>query len=762
MAMNVPHTESPPLNSAANQKGDELTVTPVAAINYSSNTVLFRNEDGRLVRQQPEGNLADDGNSTVPHGNGLTMDEVALLMREQDADLLESIHLLPPSLLATPNISSTSAPPHDSTTGTPTLSDIPLLRLHPPAAATAAGLFVKEASERLQRTLSLSSYTDQQPQMPSGVSGGTHIFDTLDGVSRTSPVAEPPTFGVVPRGCQPMRSTEPLRRALSGEVWLTEPPTAAGVSVVKEDQANVDPNCSQVTYESPQKGTTIGMLPTDSTLDESCPKIDPQSAADHVQRTESMDRRWSEVAQFAEAVGDSIDQEGLRIIEETEDQGDDDDDDDNAPEIHITRRDPSHPVNLPTEQDHAPSEGASTDTFSVAEQATTSTSTVKATSHSGATHNGEADLAISPRPPKTRPQWPFRGAGTTRITIAAPDGVATMAKRNFLDKLPESGTAASYVYKGIRANPPDIVQSGTNRGNYATLHRKAWLEVSDKYHRYGKHLRLYYRHWESLGCPTNMFFDWLDSKGEAAGQPLPELDECRRSQLDSDTVLYISNPQVSQGYALKCIPDEKGRGLVVDVDGDPVGTGVDGWIFVLRDNVLYGAQKITSVTGHSKQRFHHSSFFGGKAVAAAGIFITDEHGFLNRLYPHSGHYRPGEAHMQRMLFFLYLEGVDLRTFEVDTQQILHVARDKDLPKQKNDLVEESAKTEKRKKIESLHLMPGVLVACFLAHKARFIGEGIFSQIRQIRKANVATVSEALLAIDDEDSRRMNLTQRSIG
>jgi hypothetical protein len=337
-----------------------------------------------------------------------------------------------------------------------------------------------------------------------------------------------------------------------------------------------------------------------------------------------------------------------------------------------------------------------------------------------------------------------------------------MAKRNFLDKLPESGTAASYVYKGIRANPPDIVQSGTNRGNYATLHRKAWLEVSDKYHRYGKHLRLYYRHWESLGCPTNMFFDWLDSKGEAAGQPLPELDECRRSQLDSDTVLYISNPQVSQGYALKFIPDEKGRGLVVDVDGDPVGTGVDGWIFVLRDNVLYGAQKITSVTGHSKQRFHHSSFFGGKAVAAAGIFITDEHGFLNRLYPHSGHYRPGEAHMQRMLFFLYLEGVDLRTFEVDTQQILHVARDKDLPKQKNDLVEESAKTEKRKKIESLHLMPGVLVACFLAHKARFIGEGIFSQIRQIRKANVATVSEALLAIDDEDSRRINLTQRSIG
>jgi hypothetical protein len=113
----------------------------------------------------------------------------------------------------------------------------------------------------------------------------------------------------------------------------------------------------------------------------------------------------------------------------------------------------------------------------------------------------------------------------------------------------------------------------------------------------------------------------------------------------------------------------------VDVDGDPVQTGPDGWIFVLRDNELYAAQKVTSVSGHSKQRFHHSSFFGGKAVAAAGIFITDENGVLTRLYPHSGHYRPGEAHMQRVLFFLYHKGVDLRTFEMDTQQILHVARD---------------------------------------------------------------------------------------
>ena len=190
-----------------------------------------------------------------------------------------------------------------------------------------------------------------------------------------------------------------------------------------------------------------------------------------------------------------------------------------------------------------------------------------------------------------------------------------------------------------------------------------------------------------------------------------------------------------------------------------IAIGPDGWIFVLRDNILYGAKKITSISGQSRQRFHHSSFFGGKAVAAAGIFITDDDGYLTRLYPHSGHYRPGEAHMQRVLFYLYHEGVDLRSFEIDTQQILHVARDgndaaKDKKKDNNCIVAtDKVTTEKKKKIEALHLMPAVYIACFLAHKARFIGEGIFAQIHQIRQSNVASVSEALAVIDNGGTRR---------
>jgi hypothetical protein len=37
---------------------------------------------------------------------------------------------------------------------------------------------------------------------------------------------------------------------------------------------------------------------------------------------------------------------------------------------------------------------------------------------------------------------------------------------------------------------------------------------------------------------------------------------------------------------------------------------------------------------------------------------------------------------------------------------------------------------------------------FLAHKADFIGKGIFDKIHQIRKADVTSVTEALNLVDD--------------
>ena len=435
---------------------------------------------------------------------------------------------------------------------------------------------------------------------------------------------------------------------------------------------------------------------------------------DQARRSGCMDRHLSEAAQFAAAVGAEEVTSEIRIIDNYYDDDDDDESSKDKKALGNSTVPMTSGVGVSVEGRGCPSvnKAVSTETTFQADLSSTLTTT----------------------------------ALTSGVMVGRPHKQVIKTKRGFLDQLPGGDLQPTFIYKGIHSNPPEIVQRGIQRGNYAQLHRKAWLEVSDKYHRYGKNLRLYYRYWERFGCPFNMFFDWLDSKGEAAGQPLPELEKCPRAQLDSDVVLYISNPDVTEKYTIGIIVQgDTGAGLMVDNDGDPIVTGQDGWIFVLRDNRLYGAQKISSVTGERmKQRFHHSSFFGGKAVEAAGIFITDDKGYLTQLLPHSGHYRPGESHMQRVLFFLYHMGIDLRTFDMDMQQILHVARDTET----GDGGKVEKTKEKKKKIESLCLQPAVLVACFLAHKARFIGNGIFKQIHKIRNAPVTNVTEALELIDD--------------
>jgi hypothetical protein len=387
---------------------------------------------------------------------------------------------------------------------------------------------------------------------------------------------------------------------------------------------------------------------------------------------------------------------------------------------------------------------------------------------------------------------------------------------------------AGYVYQGIKFNPPEVTKRGTQRGNHAQLHRKAWLEVSDKYHRYGKNLRAYYKEWERIGHPYQMFFDWLDSKGEGAGEPLPNLPECPRMQLDRDTVLYINDPDVQESYRLTLgtvckgegpveVPDR--RGAVLDCNGEPVSTGPDGWIFVLRDNNFYGSRKVTeavavptnnasgsemqrqsssssnNTSGSKRQnsrstasnsngnaniairkRFHHSSFFAGKAVTAAGIFITDEAGRLKCMYPHSGHYRPGEAHMQRLLYYVQRLGIDLSTLQVDVQQLAHVARKEKVvlhqvqvlasPKEESasaqasgdqnnanngsgkKVVKTRSKKEKCKKADSLHLRPAYYVAWILTHKAKMLSKGVFGMIQNIRQVRAVSVQEALDAVDN--------------
>lgn len=515
-------------------------------------------------------------------------------------------------------------------------------------------------------------------------------------------------------------TTSRFRRLLSGEIRSVEP--------VEENNNTTPANVE----ESEKEEETTTASPVSVAHEAAAAALEQQ------QKKESglaEKRRVQEAMRFAEAVGETIgiNRDDLCIIEDHMEDSESDDDDEKCKSKEI----------VVDEQD-------------VIQDALSSSQSNLEKLKSGANLQDAQEGTMTPLPSHVdipprpelvrrmskRPQWPFGPAGSDYD--------------RFLDHVSDGLDRTNFVYKGICANPPEITKRGIQRGNYAQLHRKAWLEVSDKYHRYGKNLRLYYRYWERLGFPTNQFFDWLDSKGETAGHPLPNLEECPRSVLDSDTVLYISNPEVTEGYALDIVCNEEGRGQFIDVDSSPVMTGEDGWIFVLRDGVMYGAEKITSITGHSKQRFHHSSFFGGKAVAAAGIIITDEQGYLTRLYPHSGHYRPSESHMQRMLFFLHRKGVDLRTFEMDTQQFRHVSREKDATKprdgekkkDKESNMDEKDSEKKMKKVDSLHMEKAVNVACFLAHKAGFIGNGIFDSIHKIRKADVTSVSEALDLVDE--------------
>lgn len=310
----------------------------------------------------------------------------------------------------------------------------------------------------------------------------------------------------------------------------------------------------------------------------------------------------------------------------------------------------------------------------------------------------------------------------------------------------------SHHYRGIPYNPPEVCSEGVGRGNLRLLHRKAWLEASDPKHRYGKHLRMYHRHWEesSASSPSSSrndaavssFFDWLDSQGAYQGQPFPEIADCPRTRLDSDRVAYINDARESQRYAVR-VQVEPGnnnrRGQLVCAEtGMPVRTGTAGWMFVLRDNILYAAPKGVVTTNNnncssqSPQRFHHSSFFGGRAVQAAGIFVTCcRTACLTQILPHSGHYRPGESDVQRVLYHLQQRGICWTTFSLDVQQFLHIDRSTTHHSTHQRNGSDNSVCVKKKKTESLHLRSALYVADYLSHKARCV-DGIFAAIEARR------------------------------
>ncbi|KAH7301363.1 hypothetical protein KP509_23G021900 [Ceratopteris richardii] len=172
-----------------------------------------------------------------------------------------------------------------------------------------------------------------------------------------------------------------------------------------------------------------------------------------------------------------------------------------------------------------------------------------------------------------------------------------------------------------------------------------WLEAIDPRHRYGHNLHIYYTQWEQSST-KEPFFYWLDV-GEGKDVDLPH---CKRSKLQKQLIKYLG-PKERINYEV--IVDEgklryrRSQELVHTPKGDK-------WIFVMSaGGQLYVGQK-------QKGSFQHSSFLAGGVAKAAGRLQVN-HGTLELMEAHSGHYRPTQENFTCLVKVLKELGTDLST-----------------------------------------------------------------------------------------------------
>lgn len=216
--------------------------------------------------------------------------------------------------------------------------------------------------------------------------------------------------------------------------------------------------------------------------------------------------------------------------------------------------------------------------------------------------------------------------------------------------------------------------------------------------RYGANLRAYYKEWKRQEAKPS-FWEWLDDESiEVEGVP--------RTKLERETVLYCDTVAERQKFALSV----RNGVIFQDASQEIVETGEDGWIFVLRDGVLYGGQKETKKI----PRIHHTSFVGGECVQTAGMMVITG-GLIQTIYPHSGHYRPSEHELLVLLQFLVANGVDLRDVAVDVQRTQKVYR-------------ATVNGALVRKLDNAHFWKAYRVLNFLAVKHSSWKSGLFDEL----------------------------------
>eukprot|EP01031_Cornospumella_fuschlensis_P028803 gene28803-34770_t len=298
---------------------------------------------------------------------------------------------------------------------------------------------------------------------------------------------------------------------------------------------------------------------------------------------------------------------------------------------------------------------------------------------------------------------------------------------------------------------------------------RSHLEVYDSQHRYAKNLRLYFKEYMRLLGPESVsqmsrketksdseifkaFFKWLDGD-----ENKPELEPCPRLVLDNDRVVYLQNAALRSQYCIEITPQGQFLHASTRI---PLSTGPKGYIFVIKDHTIFAAPK--SITC---PRFHHSSFFGGESVQGAGVMIVGsggnasgvaEAGWLEKLYPHSGHYRPNDQQFRWLLEFMLERGVDFggnnskkrssysgavaeqeakspynQGVLVDAQRVFKVSRlyDKDGGK--------VAKTD------SAYLLNGLLVLDFLRARSLAQTSGLLESIRNFNASSLNSLGPSM-------------------
>lgn len=253
------------------------------------------------------------------------------------------------------------------------------------------------------------------------------------------------------------------------------------------------------------------------------------------------------------------------------------------------------------------------------------------------------------------------------------------------------------IVKLAKKYSPKLVK-GYSAGNISVVDKKSWLEVCDRKHRYGANLRAYYKEWKRQ-APQPSFWEWLDDESvEVEGVP--------RTKLERETVLYCDTEAERQKFALSI---RDGR-VFHNATNEIVQSGEEGWIFVLRDGVLYGGQKETKKI----PRIHHTSFVGGECVQTAGMMVINN-GVIHTIYPHSGHYRPSEHELLVLLRFLVAQGVNLTDVCVDVQRIQKVYR-------------ESINGALVRKLDNAHFWDAYRVLYFLELKHLAWQIGVFDEL----------------------------------